>query len=69
MATITTSSMKLKFSQPFFFLRPSKVKVKLSVGDVVSFTHGRFATGGKSPVTHWIGGSVDPRAGLDDMQK
>jgi hypothetical protein len=21
------------------------------------------------PVTHWIGGSVDPRAGLDDVEK
>jgi hypothetical protein len=24
---------------------------------------------GKSPVTHFIGGWVDPRAGLDDMEK
>jgi hypothetical protein len=25
--------------------------------------------GERAPGTHWIGGSVDPRAGLDDMEK
>jgi hypothetical protein len=24
---------------------------------------------GKGPGTHWIGGRVDPRAGLDDVEK
>jgi hypothetical protein len=30
---------------------------------------GRFPPGGKSPGTHWIGGWVDLRAGLDDLEK
>jgi hypothetical protein len=25
--------------------------------------------GERAPGTHWIGGSVDPRAGLDDVEK
>jgi hypothetical protein len=29
----------------------------------------RFTPGGKAPVTHWIGGWVDPRSGLDDVEK
>jgi hypothetical protein len=29
----------------------------------------RFIPGEKAPGTHWIGGWVDPRAGLDDMEK
>jgi hypothetical protein len=28
---------------------------------------GRFTPGERSPGTHWIGGWVDPRAGLDDL--
>jgi hypothetical protein len=30
---------------------------------------GRFTTEKGAPGTHWIGGWVDPRAGLDDMEK
>jgi hypothetical protein len=30
---------------------------------------GRFTLGEKAPSTHWIGGWVDPRAGVDDMEK
>jgi hypothetical protein len=30
---------------------------------------GRFAPAERSPGTHWIGGWVDPRAGLDDIEK
>jgi hypothetical protein len=30
---------------------------------------GRFTPGERTPGTHWIGGWVDPRAGLDDMEK
>jgi hypothetical protein len=30
---------------------------------------GRFTRREKAPGTHWIGGWVDPRAGLDDMEK
>jgi hypothetical protein len=30
---------------------------------------GHFTPGIRAPSTHWIGGWVDPRAGLDDMEK
>jgi hypothetical protein len=30
---------------------------------------GRFIHGEKAPGTHWIGGWVDLRAGLDDLEK
>jgi hypothetical protein len=30
---------------------------------------GRFTPGERAPGTHWIGGWVDPRAGLDDVEK
>jgi hypothetical protein len=30
---------------------------------------GRFTPGERAPGSHWIGGWVDPRAGLDDMSK
>jgi hypothetical protein len=30
---------------------------------------GRFTPGERAPGTHWIGGWVDPRAGLDDLEK
>jgi hypothetical protein len=36
---------------------------------VVSFTPRPIYSRGKAPVTHWIGGWVDPRAGLDDVKK
>jgi hypothetical protein len=29
----------------------------------------RFTPGERAPCTHWIGGWVDPTAGLDDMKK
>jgi hypothetical protein len=29
----------------------------------------RFSPGERGPRTHWIGGWVDPRAGLDDVEK
>jgi hypothetical protein len=29
----------------------------------------RFTPGETAPGTHWIGGWVDPRAGLDDLEK
>jgi hypothetical protein len=29
----------------------------------------RFTPGERAPGTHWIGGRVDPRAGLDDMKE
>jgi hypothetical protein len=36
---------------------------------VVSFTPLPLYPRGKSPGTHWIGGWVDPRADMDDMEK
>jgi hypothetical protein len=30
---------------------------------------GRFTPGERAPGTHWIGGWVDLRAGLDDLEK
>jgi hypothetical protein len=30
---------------------------------------GRFTPGERTPGSHWIGGWVDPRAGLDDVEK
>jgi hypothetical protein len=30
---------------------------------------GRFTPGERAPDTHWIGGWVDPRVGLDDVEK
>jgi hypothetical protein len=35
----------------------------------VSFTSRRFTPGDRAPVINWIGGCVDPRAGLDYMEK
>jgi hypothetical protein len=40
------------------------------VGDEWSASRtGRFTSGEKAPGTYWIGGWVDPRAGLDDVEK
>jgi hypothetical protein len=36
---------------------------------VVSFTPRLFTPGERAPGTHWIGDWVDPRAGLDDVEK
>jgi hypothetical protein len=36
---------------------------------VVNFTPRPLSPRGRIPDTHWIGGWVDPRAGLDDMEK
>jgi hypothetical protein len=30
---------------------------------------GRFTPRERAPGTYWLGGSVDPRVGLDDMEK
>jgi hypothetical protein len=30
---------------------------------------GRFTPGERAPGTHWIGGSMDPRANLDNVEK
>jgi hypothetical protein len=36
----------------------------VSLDDFINFTHGERALG-----IHWIGGWVNPRAGLDDVEK
>jgi hypothetical protein len=36
---------------------------------VVNFTPWQLCPRRKSPGTHWIGGWVDPKPGLDDMEK
>jgi hypothetical protein len=38
-------------------------------GGVVSFTPRPLYPWERAPGTHWIGGWVDPRAGLDDVEK
>jgi hypothetical protein len=38
-------------------------------GDWSASRPGRFTSGERGPGTHWIGGWVGPRAGLDDMEK
>jgi hypothetical protein len=37
--------------------------------EVSSQRPGRFTPGEKAPGTHWIGGWVNPRANLDDVEK
>jgi hypothetical protein len=39
------------------------------VGEWSVSRSGRFTPGERGPGTHWIGGWVGPRTGLDDMQK
>jgi hypothetical protein len=41
----------------------------LAGGEWSAARTGRFTPGERAPGTHWIGGLVDPRAGLDDMEK
>jgi hypothetical protein len=38
-------------------------------GDWSTSRPGRFFPGERAPGTHWIGGWVDLRAGLDDLEK
>jgi hypothetical protein len=37
--------------------------------DLVTRSRWRFTHGERAPGTHWIGGWVDPRAGLGDVEK
>jgi hypothetical protein len=41
----------------------------LAGGEWSASRPGRFSGGERAPSTHWIGGWVDPRAGLDDVEK
>jgi hypothetical protein len=38
-------------------------------GEWSASRHGRFIPGARTADTHWIGGWVDPRAGLDAVMK
>jgi hypothetical protein len=38
-------------------------------GEWSASRHGRFTPGKRAPGTHWIGGWVSPKAGLDDVEK
>jgi hypothetical protein len=38
-------------------------------GEWLASRPGRFTPGERAPGTHWIGGWVDPRAGLNDVEK
>jgi hypothetical protein len=41
----------------------------LAGGEWSASRPGRFTSGERAPGTYWIGGWVDPRAGLDDVEK
>jgi hypothetical protein len=41
----------------------------LAGGEWSALRPGRFTPGERAPDTHWIGGWVGPRAGLDDVEK
>jgi hypothetical protein len=41
----------------------------LDEGEWSTSRPGRFTPGERAPGTHWIGGWVDLRAGLDDLEK
>jgi hypothetical protein len=38
-------------------------------GEWSALRPGRFVPGERAPGTHWIGGWVGPRTGLDDVEK
>jgi hypothetical protein len=41
----------------------------LAGGEWSASRPGRFTPGERAPGTHWIGGWVDPRAGLEDVEE
>jgi hypothetical protein len=41
----------------------------LAGGEWSASRPGRFTPGDRAPGTHWIGGWVDPRTSLDDLEK
>jgi hypothetical protein len=40
----------------------------LDRGEWSTSRSGRFTPGARAPCTHWVGGWVDPRAGLDNVE-
>jgi hypothetical protein len=51
------------------FIHPSFPRYVLCALLISHSRPGRFTPGEGAPGTHWIGGWVGPRAGLDDMEK
>jgi predicted oxidoreductase len=43
--------------------------LELAGGEWSASRRGRFTPGERAPRTHWIRGWVDPRVGLDDVEK
>jgi hypothetical protein len=41
----------------------------LAGGEWLASRPGRFTPGERAAGNHWIGGKVDPRAGLDDVER
>jgi hypothetical protein len=48
---------------------PHVLSSALAGGEWSTSRPGRFTPGERAPGTHWIGGCVDPRAGLNDLEK
>jgi hypothetical protein len=48
---------------------PHFLDLALAGGEWSVSRPGRFTPGERTPGTHWIGGWVDPRASLDDVEK
>jgi hypothetical protein len=51
------------------YIDPHSIELYTSLRWVVSFTLWQLYPQGKKPGTHWIGGWVEPRVGLDDVEK
>jgi hypothetical protein len=51
-----------------WFIDPHFLDLGTSWRRVVTFTPRPLYPREKAPGTHWIGGMVDPRAGLDDVE-
>jgi hypothetical protein len=50
-------------------IAPTFLTSALDGGERSASRSGRFIPGEIAPSTHWIGGWVDPRAGLDSVKK
>jgi hypothetical protein len=50
-------------------IAPLFLTVAVNGGEWSTSRPGRFTPGERAPGTHWIGGWVDLRAGLDDQEK
>jgi hypothetical protein len=50
-------------------MEPYFLDLRLVGGEWSASHPGRFTPGERAPGTHWIGGWVDPRTGLNDAEK